>query len=131
MTQQVKIAPSRINGHGVFAVVDLVARRKVGEVSGSLVKLPEARRAIENRPKIYLVELSRRLALDCSAGNCFKYLNHSCTPNCYLRVFRHRVQVYARQTIRAGTELTVDYGVTPHRRGMACRCGSMKCKRRL
>ncbi|HWN97404.1 MAG TPA: SET domain-containing protein [Methylomirabilota bacterium] len=122
------VRASRINGRGLFPLTNLPARRKIGELHGELVKLPQARKAIESAAKIYFIELSRRLALDCSQGNHFKYLNHSCCPNCYLRVLQRRVEVYTLQRISSGTELTVDYGETPHRGGMKCRCGADNCK---
>lgn len=86
---------------------------------------------MERSPEIYLVEVSRRFALDCSTGNKFRHLNHSCEPNCYLRVFRRRVEVYTLRRIRAGSELTLDYNVTPHRGGMRCHCGSARCRKKL
>ncbi len=129
--QNLSVRRSAINGRGVFASKKLPARRKLGEISGILAKLPEARRAIETAPRIYLIELSRRLALDCSRGNVFRHLNHSCHPNCYLRVFHKRVEVYTLKAIRAGKELTLDYGQTPHQNGMLCRCGSAACRKKL
>ncbi|OAI43139.1 hypothetical protein AYO41_02780 [Verrucomicrobia bacterium SCGC AG-212-E04] len=126
-----RVRASAIHGRGVFAVGALPARCKLGEVTGERVALPAARHAVAAQPRIYLVELSRRYALDCSTGNHFRHLNHSCRPNCYLRVFRGRVEVYARAAIAAGTELTVDYGATPHAGGMACRCGAARCVGKL
>jgi len=126
--QQVKVRASKIQGRGLFATRILPKRRKIGEVSGELLRLPQARNAVESKPKIYLVEVSDRLALDCSRGNCFKYLNHSCRPNCYLRIHLNRVEVYTRESIAPGAELTVDYGCTPHKGGMNCRCGAARCK---
>ncbi|MDD5261104.1 MAG: SET domain-containing protein [Methylacidiphilales bacterium] len=129
--QDLSVRRSAINGRGVFALKKIPARCKLGEISGALVRLPEARRAIETAPRIYLIELSRRLALDCSRGNVFRHLNHSCRPNCYLRVFRRRVEVYTLKTIPPGKELTLDYGQTPHRNGMSCSCGSAACRKKL
>ena len=127
----VAVRTSRINGRGLFAVIDLPRRRKLGEISGTLERLPRARAVVANLPKIYLIELSRRYALDCSRGNSFKHLNHSCEPNCYLRTCGKRVEVYTLHHIKAGTELTVDYGVTPHKTGMKCGCGAARCRRIL
>ena len=123
-----KVRASGIHGRGIFAASALPARRKLGEVTGKRVRLPEARQAVVRQPRIYLVELTRRYALDCSTGNDFRHLNHSCRPNCYLRVAHGRVEVYAKAAIPAGIELTVDYGVTPHEGGMTCRCGAPRCK---
>jgi uncharacterized protein len=119
---------SPIHGRGVFAGMPLPGRRKIGEVTGRLVRLPDARRRVERRAVIQLVELDDRTALDCSRGNAFGRMNHSCAPNCFLRVFNRRVEVYALRPIREGEELTVDYGATPHLNGMHCRCGSPRCR---
>lgn len=127
----VKSGPSSIQGQGVFAAADLPARRKIGQLEGTLVRLPQARKAIENAEQIYLVEISRRYALDCSAGNEFRFLNHSCQPNCYLRIFSRRIEVYTLRQIPVGAELTVDYGLTPHKSGMACRCGASQCRAKI
>jgi SET domain-containing protein len=124
----VAAAPSKLHGRGLFARGALPARRKIGELSGSLVKLPDAWHTAAGQPRIYLVQVSARRALDCSQGNDFKYLNHSCAPNCYLRVHRLRVEVYTLRRIKPGTELTVDYGETPHRDGMRCTCGAENCR---
>jgi uncharacterized protein len=123
-----KAGRSRLHGYGLFANADLPARRKLGEMSGHYVKLPEARKLVESLPVIQLVELGPRLALDCRDGNDFKYLNHSCKPNAYLRIYRKSVEIYALREIKKGEELTVDYGVTPHKRGMLCHCGADKCR---
>jgi uncharacterized protein len=122
------VRASGIHGRGIFAAGALPGRRKLGEVTGRRVRLPEAREAVVRQPRIYLVELSRRFALDCSTGNDFRHLNHSCRPNCYLRVAHGRVEVYSLAAISAGTELTVDYGATPHEGGMICCCGAPACK---
>lgn len=126
-----RVRASKIQGRGLFAAANLPGRRKLGEISGELVKLPQARKAIEMAPHIYFIELSRRWALECSQGNPFKHLNHSCAPNCYLRIFRRRVEVYTLRRIPAGAELTVDYGVTPHQGGMRCACGACNCRKIL
>jgi SET domain-containing protein len=122
---------SAINGRGLYAKVALPARRKLGELSGELVRVPAAWADYEKRPKLYIVQVTPRLALECSNGNAFKYLNHSCAANCYLRIIDRRVEVYARTAIAAGSELTVDYGETPHAGGMRCRCGAPQCRGRL
>ena len=129
--EAVKVGASPIHGRGLFARVDLPSRRKLGELGGRLVRLPQARKEVEPLPVIYLVELSRRYALDCSAGGPFRHLNHSCEPNCFLRIRNRTVEVYTLRSVGSGSELTIDYGLTPHRGGMNCRCGTSKCRRRL
>ncbi|HZR36035.1 MAG TPA: SET domain-containing protein-lysine N-methyltransferase [Nevskia sp.] len=126
-----EVRRSRIDGRGLFAARPLPARRKLGEIGGSHVRLPGAWKEAERSGRIYLIEIDPRTALDCSAGNSFRFLNHSCSANCYMRIAHRRVEVYTRRAIRAGDELTVDYGITPHRGGMHCACGMPGCQGRL
>ena len=126
-----RVGSSRIHGLGLFTLRAVARRRKLGELSGTLRRLPLARQEHQRRAVIQLVEFSRRWALDLSDGNAFRHLNHSCRANCYLRVIRRRVEVYSRGAIAAGSELTVDYGETMHRGGMACGCGVPGCRSRI
>jgi hypothetical protein len=123
-----EVRASPIQGRGLFATTSLPGRRKLGEISGQLVKLPQARKGIEHAERIYFIEVTDTWALECSSGNQFKHLNHSCTPNCYLRIIGKRVEVYTLRSISCGEELTVDYGETPHKGGMRCHCGALKCR---
>ncbi len=125
------VRKSGIHGRGLFARRRLPKRRKLGEIGGTRVKLPRAWIGVARQTRIYLIELNARLALDCSGDPLFRHLNHSCRPNCYLRIFRNRVEVYALKTVAPGIELTVDYGETPHVGGMSCRCGMRGCRRSL
>lgn len=123
-----RVGRSRIHGRGLFAAAAIARRCKLGDLTGELRRLPAARREQLQRKVMQLVEVSRRWALDCTRGNAFRHLNHSCQPNCYLRVIRRRVEVYSRGPVPAGAELTVDYGETMHRGGMRCSCGSPACR---
>jgi SET domain-containing protein len=119
---------SRIHGRGLFAGSAIPRRMKLGELSGVLRPIREANRDQLHRAVIKMVEVSRRWALDCTHGNHFSLLNHSCQANCYLRIIRRRVEVYSRRPIARGQELTVDYGETMHPGGMGCRCGLPGCR---
>ncbi len=127
----VAVRPSAIHGRGVFADRPFPKRKKLGEVTGTIIDARRALRRIAHHQKIYFVQLDQRHGLDCSRGNEFGRLNHCCAPNCYLRIIRHRVEVYALRSIRRGEELTIDYGQTPHRAGMKCSCGAPRCKGRI
>jgi SET domain-containing protein len=126
-----RVGSSRIHGLGLYTGTAIPRRRKLGELSGTLRRLPLARQEHQRREVIQLVEFSRRWALDLTDGNAFRHLNHSCRANCYLRVIGRRIEVYSRGAIPAGSELTVDYGETMHRGGMACACGAPRCRSRI
>lgn len=129
--QAVSVRSSPIHGLGAFALERLPGRRKIGEVGGRIVDARKALKEIADSRRIYFVQLDERHGLDCSRGNALGRLNHSCRPNCYLRIIGHRVEVYTLRPIRCGEELVIDYGQTPHREGMKCSCGDGKCRERI
>src|ERR687884_378139 len=64
---------------------------------------------------IAIVEFGDGTALDASrAGTDFRYVNHSCEPNTFMRLYKGRVEFYTLRRVEAGEELTCDYGETHH-----------------
>lgn len=67
----------------------------------------------------------------------FRYLNHSCSPNCELILVQveyddgtpsdTEIWVEAGRDIQSGEELTIDYG-WPAESAIACDCGSPNCR---
>ena len=130
-TLAVIIRPSPIHGQGLFTTKRIPRRMKLGELSGVLRPRRESVKAQQQREVMQIVEISQRWALDCTDGNHFSQLNHSCQANCYLRIINRRVEVYSLRPIRSGAELTVDYGETMHPDGMGCQCGVPGCRSRI
>lgn len=124
----IKTARSAIEGRGVFAAAKIPGRRKIGEVTGEIISVRTARKRAKGRCRICLIDLSNTHALDCTGGNALRLLNHSCRSNAYLRIFRERVEVYAKCAIRKGEEITVDYIESAHSGGMKCGCGQKGCR---
>lgn len=59
----------------------------------------------------YLFETNKNRFIDGSArSNTARYINHSCRPNCEVEIRRGRIFVFAKRAIRAGEELSYDYG---------------------
>ena len=132
-TFKFKVRRSRIQGRGLFALTPLPARRKLGELGGELITEREARRrARASAESIMIVEFGDGTALDATRSESpFRYVNHSCEPNAFMRLYRGRVEFYSRRRVEAGEELTCDYGETHHDGQLPCRCGSARCKGRL
>jgi SET domain-containing protein len=131
-TYSFQVKRSRIQGRGLFALTALPARRKIGELGGERISLNEARRRARNTDCIAIVEFSDGTALDASRnGGNFRYVNHSCDPNTFMRLYKGRVEFYALRRVEVGEELTCDYGPTHHDGALPCRCGSAKCRGRL
>ena len=122
------IRKSNIHGQGLFTLSRIPRRMKLGELTGVKRRMSHALREQLQREVMQLVELGHGWGLDCTHGNDFRCLNHSCQANCYLRLIHRRVEVYSRGPIAAGRELTVDYGETMHEGGMGCRCGVPGCR---
>ena len=126
-----EVRQSRIHGRGVYARRAVPPRRKLGELSGELITVAEARRRAKGMDVVTIVEFEDDTALDVSADPCFRFVNHSCEPNTYMRRVGHRVEFYAIRRIRPREELTCDYGETHHEGQLPCRCGAARCRERI
>ena len=127
-----QVRRSRIQGRGLFALTPVPARRKMGELGGERISQQEARRRASETECIQIVEFGDGTALDASrTGSLFRYVNHSCDPNSFMRLYKGHVEFYALRPIGAGEEVTCDYGETHHDGALACRCGSANCRGRL
>jgi SET domain-containing protein len=125
------VARSRITGRGLFAGTAIAKRAKIGEFEGVKIGLREARRRAKGRATIAIVELDRH-ALDATRVlRGFRFINHSCAPNTFIRCTPERAEFYALRDIRKGEEVTVDYGRSHHDGTLACRCGAPNCQGRI
>ncbi|MHC4400890.1 MAG: SET domain-containing protein [Planctomycetota bacterium] len=114
-------------GLGVFATKQFHPGEAVGCLAGRTIEDP----AYESD---YCIDLSNGLSLE--PGGPFRFLNHSCHPNCELVRFEEDEQrrpcppeiwVEARRRIESGNQLTIDYG-WPANWAIPCLCGSRKCR---
>lgn len=123
------VGPSEIHGRGVLAATRIPARTKIGEFAGERISWREARRRARGRRHIAIVELEDGTAIDASVrGNIFRYLNHSCAPNAFLRILGAHAEFYALRPIERGEEITCDTGETHHGGTLPCRCGAHRCR---
>jgi SET domain-containing protein len=128
----VDVKPSAIDGQGAFAAEAVPAGRKIGEIRGESISLPEARRRAKGLARIMIVAVSQRRAIDASgSSDPLRFTNHACRPNASLRIAQGRVEFYAMRALAAGDEITVNYGPTHHGGQLACRCGAPGCVGRL
>ena len=120
---------SGIQGSGIFTDAAIAARRKIGEYTGERISIREARGRARTRRKIAIIELDDHTAIDESVGGGpFQFINHSCRPNVFIRIAYGRAEFYALRNIRAGEELTCDYGESHHDGKLPCRCGAKNCR---
>lgn len=123
---------SNIDGTGAFALEKIPPRKKIGNLGGEIISLREARKRASHTKRVAMVEFGDGRALDASVNpNELRYINHSCSPNTYMRVCFSRVEFYTLHFIKKGEELTCDYGPTHHDGKLRCSCGSPNCKQYL
>jgi SET domain-containing protein len=119
---------SAIVGKGLYTRVRIPGRAKIGEFGGERIGLREARRRARGSAIVAIVELDK-FAYDATVGdNAFRWINHSCDPNTFIRCTPTRAEFYARRPIAAGEELTADYVDSHHNGKLPCRCGAKKCR---
>ena len=122
------VAPSPIDGHGVFAAGMIPMRVKIGEIRGEAISCVEGRRRAATLQRIMIVEISSRTAIDASRStDPMRFTNHSCQSNARLTVIGGRIEFWSTRAIAPGEEITVDYGITHHGGQLKCRCGVPGC----
>ncbi len=112
-------------GLGLFAARPFKKGERVIEYVGRVISIAEE---YTSRSK-YLFEVNKRKTIDgVERSNIARYINHSCRPNCEPEIERGRVYIDAVKSIKAGDELSYDYGeeyFNEHIKPHSCRC--VKC----
>ena len=127
-TALVCFCPSAIHGIGGFAKADIAAGTRVIEYIGETITKAESLRRCESANE-YIFSLDDESDLDGNVPwNPARFLNHSCDPNCEAEPDGGRVWIVARRGIRAGEEITFNYGYElEDYRQHPCRCGADGC----
>ena len=116
-------------GLGLFASEPIPAGRRIIEYTGPLVSNEEVERRKTGK---YFFGVNSKWSIDGSPrGNTARYINHSCRPNAEAIVSGRRVWIWSKRKIRAGEEITYDYGreyFDDHIRPAGCRCAKCASK---
>ena len=129
---------SSIHNRGIFAKHDIPYDSPIIEYVGEKITKAESRRrgdALMEKSKktgcaaVYVFTLNKRYDIDGGKGrNPARYINHSCAPNCEAYIMRGRIWIYSLREIKAGEELTYNYGFDADTwDDHPCRCGSKRC----
>ena len=118
---------SRLHGHGVFAAEDINKNTRIIDYAGELVHnsksgVREARYLKQGC--IWVFRVNRAWSRDAAVGgNIARFVNHSCTPNCWIEIESKRKTIWIRASrhIYPGEELTYDYA-TVGDHTIQCRC---------
>ena len=119
---------SPIHGMGGFARCDLAPGTRVIEYVGERISKRESLRRCQTQNS-FIFCLDDECDLDGQVGwNPARLINHSCGPNCEAECLEGRIWLVAQQAIRAGEEITFNYGYDLESyRENPCHCGSPAC----
>ena len=120
---RVKVLRSH-SGRGLFSLERISKGSFVIEYLGRPATAKQMR---ENRGK-YLFWTSDATMIDGNIPtNTARFINHSCAPNCLVRVRNRRIHVFALRTIQPGEELSYDYGEEYFELHLAGKCRCVAC----
>ncbi len=123
---KIKVKKSK-TGKGLFALEDIKKGSCIIEYTGVPITEEEA----EKINSKYLFEVGKNKTINGNTKeNTAKYINHSCRPNCEADGPEGRVFIFALKNIKAGEELTYDYGKEYFDEYLSNgRCLCVKCKK--
>ncbi|MES2491413.1 MAG: SET domain-containing protein-lysine N-methyltransferase [Pseudomonadota bacterium] len=146
MPKSIIVRRSAIHGNGVFAARNLPKGEELIEYRGRRITHKQADKHGAGSPEsghTFLFTLNDKYVIDGdNEGNDARWINHSCMPNCQPfmiedesgNLIKDRVVIESLRPIKAGEELTYDYGIklderhTPRLKKIwECRCGKPKC----
>jgi hypothetical protein len=95
------------SGLGLYSDCGIKKGSFLMEYTGKLLTHEEA----QKKGGKYLFEINSRWTVDGSGReNISRYINHSCRPNCEVYMIGKHIKIRSRKDIKAGEELTYDYG---------------------
>ena len=118
---------SKLHGYGVFALETINKNKRIIDYAGELIsnKQSESREdKYLSKGCIWVFRVNRNWSRDAAVGgNIARFINHSCTPNCWIEVDNKTKTIWVRaaKQITRGTELTYDYN-TEGDKVIPCKC---------
>jgi uncharacterized protein len=116
-------------GLGLFAVYFFKKGEFVIEYTGKVLTEKEFE---ASGYKKYFFEIDKHRTIDGSGReNIARYINHSCRPNCEVRIYAKRIRIWTIRKINPGEQFTYDYGkeyFDEFIKPVGCKCAS--CRRK-
>ena len=120
-----KVKRSEI-GLGLFATMDIPKGTQIVQYTGERIPKNDTAR----HKGRYLFTLNNKWTIDGkSRTNVARYANHSCRPNAKSITTRNKIWIVARRKIKAGEEITYNYGKNYFNefiKPIGCKCA--KCR---
>uniref|UniRef100_A0A671PM52 [histone H3]-lysine(36) N-trimethyltransferase n=1 Tax=Sinocyclocheilus anshuiensis TaxID=1608454 RepID=A0A671PM52_9TELE len=126
-------------GWGLRAAKDLQPNTFVLEYCGEVLDHREFKARVKEYARnknihYYFMALKNNEIIDATLkGNCSRFMNHSCEPNCETQKWtvngQLRVGFFTTKAVTAGTELTFDYQFQRYgKEAQKCFCGAPSCR---
>ena len=116
---------SKLHGWGVFALEPINKNKRIIDYAGELITNKQSVNREDRYLRkgcIWVFRVNRAYSRDANVGgNIARFINHSCTPNCWVDVVDKTIWIRAARNIRRGEELTYDYN-TEGDKTIPCRC---------
>jgi SET domain-containing protein len=113
-------------GLGLYTLKPISKGKRIIEYTGPIISNKE----VDKRRGKYFFQINSKWSIDGSPrSNTARYVNHSCVSNAEAFISGHRVWIWSKKNIKAGEEITFDYGkeyFDDHIKTTGCKC--MKCK---
>lgn len=138
--RRIQVRKSGIHGKGVYAIRPIKAGDTVLEYKGEIITW---KKALARHPHdksqpnhTFYFHLDDGHVIDAKyKGNSARWINHSCNPNLEADQDGYRIFLKALRNIKAGEELSYDYGLITDERKTAkvkkeyaCLCGAKNCR---
>ena len=116
-------------GQGLFSTKDFNKNEVLFKFEGKKISSEEALK-IPNNDRV--LQIGPQLFID--LGNHYSvFTNHSCNPNCYVKIAVNNAFLLSSRAIKAGDELFFDYSTTSTETidtwSMKCNCHPFGCRK--
>jgi len=136
---------SKIHNYGLFSKNGFLKGEYVVEYQGEILRetIADEREKRAERAgngdggSCYMFRLDEENVVDATMkGNCARFINHSCNPNCTCKMIedeskKKHIMIIAKRDISPGEEITYDYQFAVESEKLACLCGAPNCLGRL
>ncbi len=125
-----QVQKTKHKGLGVFAKKKILKNTIISDYLGKVVKTADYDLGLDKKG-LYLMYFSDQASIYPDLDKPGPHLiNHSCTPNCWMYVYRGHTLFYATRNIEPGEEITIDYLLSPND-DHVCLCDGKNCTGKL
>lgn len=109
--EQIIVKDSDLHGKGIFTEVDISKDTVIMKILGEEIDESECIRRENEENNVYIFYKDDNTYIDTINSDKIKFINHNCDCNCYIDEDKDGTLILvAIRDIKAGEELTIDYG---------------------